>query len=61
VWPYDPIANTVTSDCGYAVRHLDRCLTRIGMAIATHRLADRHAPAGASRRSLVSSTQLDLL
>lgn len=30
VWPYDPRMNTVTDDCTYAVRHLDRCLARIG-------------------------------
>ena len=42
VWPYDPIANTVTDDCSYAVGHLDRCLTRIGVPERwAYRLADR--------------------
>jgi hypothetical protein len=32
VWPYDPEANAVTEDCSYAVRHIARCLDRIGMS-----------------------------
>jgi len=32
VWPYDPVKNTITDDCSYAVRHLDRSLERIGLA-----------------------------
>lgn len=31
VWPYDPVQNTVTSDCTYAVGHLRNCLERIGL------------------------------
>lgn len=32
VWPYDPVAETVTDDCTYAIQHLARCLAAIGMA-----------------------------
>src|SRR4051812_37191707 len=35
-WPYDPVQNTVTDDCSYAVRHIRRSLERI-------RLGDRWA------------------
>ena len=31
VWPYDPVQNTVTNDCRYAVQHLRGCLERIGL------------------------------
>jgi len=31
VWPYDPVQNTVTDDCSYAVRHLASCLERVGL------------------------------
>src|SRR5436853_219745 len=42
VWPYDPVQNTVTDDCSYAVAHLERCLGRIGLADRwAFRLADR--------------------
>jgi hypothetical protein len=42
VWPYDPIANTVTDDCSYAVAHVSRCLERIGLGDRwAFRLADR--------------------
>ena len=42
VWPYHPEQNTITDDCSYAVRHLDRCLERIGLAGRwAFRLADR--------------------
>jgi hypothetical protein len=42
VWPYDPVQNTVTDDCSYAVRHIDGCLDRIGMPGKwAFRLADR--------------------
>ena len=30
-WPYDPGRNTVTSDCGYTLRYLDRLLTWCGL------------------------------
>ena len=32
VWPYDPEANAVTDDCGYAVRHIARSMEAIGLA-----------------------------
>jgi hypothetical protein len=42
VWPYDPIKNSVTDDCEYAVRHIADCMERIGMAGCwAFRLADR--------------------
>ena len=42
VWPYDPIQNTVTSDCAYAVKHVSKCMERIGLADKwAFRLADR--------------------
>src|SRR3954466_3470812 len=42
VWPYDPVANTVTDDCSYAVRHVSECLERIGLGARwAFRLADR--------------------
>jgi hypothetical protein len=30
-WPYDPIACTATTDCAYAVDHVQRCMDRIGL------------------------------
>ena len=42
VWPYDPIANAITDDCSYAVRHVDRSMERIGLPDRwAFRLADR--------------------
>lgn len=42
VWPYDPVDNTVTDDCTYAVRHIENCLERIGLEGRwAFRLADR--------------------
>src|SRR3954447_2659822 len=42
VWPYDPVQNTVTDDCTYAVRHVAESMERIGMADNwAYRLADR--------------------
>ena len=42
VWPYDPEQNTVTDDCRYAVRHIERCLARVGLPGRwAFRLADR--------------------
>jgi hypothetical protein len=42
VWPYDPQAETVTDDCGYAVRHVARSMEAIGLADRwAFRLADR--------------------
>jgi hypothetical protein len=32
VWPYDPGRDAITADCRYAVRHVARCLERIGLA-----------------------------
>ncbi len=31
VWPYDPVGNTVTDDCSYAVAHVASCMAQIGM------------------------------
>ena len=43
VWPYDPASNTITDDCGYAVRHLATSLERIGLRDRwVYRLADRN-------------------
>jgi hypothetical protein len=42
VWPYDPVHNTVTDDCSYAVHHIDSVMARIGLADRwAFRLADR--------------------
>jgi hypothetical protein len=42
VWPYDPVQNTVTDDCQYAVRHIAEGMERIGLAGRwAYRLADR--------------------
>jgi hypothetical protein len=42
VWPYDPVQNTVTDDCSYAVAHVRRSLERIGLGDRwAFRLADR--------------------
>jgi hypothetical protein len=42
VWPYDPIRNTITDDCTYAVRHIARCMEHIGLPDRwAYRLADR--------------------
>lgn len=42
VWPYDPIQNTVTDDCSYAVGHIARCMEQIGLGDRwAFRLADR--------------------
>ena len=42
VWPYDPVANTVTDDCSHATRHIARCMDQIGLANRwAFRLADR--------------------
>ena len=31
VWPYDPVQQTVTDDCTYAVRHIASCMDRAGL------------------------------
>jgi hypothetical protein len=42
VWPYDPEANTITDDCGYAVRHIASSMEAIGLPDQwAFRLADR--------------------
>jgi hypothetical protein len=42
VWPYDPVQNTITDDCGYAVRHVESCMERVGLGGRwAFRLADR--------------------
>jgi hypothetical protein len=54
VWPYDPEQNTVTDDCGYAVRHIADCMERIGLPDRwAFRLADREGACwGRSARKL---------
>jgi len=42
VWPYDPVKNSITDDCSYAVRHIASCMEKIGMPDSwAFRLADR--------------------
>src|SRR5207244_1549534 len=42
VWPYHPEQNSITDDCSYAVRHVSRCLERIGLGERwAFRLGDR--------------------
>jgi hypothetical protein len=42
VWPYNPVENSVTDNCCYAVRHIENCMARIGQAGRwAFRLADR--------------------
>src|SRR5947208_7163737 len=42
VWPYDPVANTVTDDCRYATAHIAASLDRVGLGDRwAFRLADR--------------------
>ena len=42
VWPYDPVQNTVTDECAYAVSHIAGCMERIGSPDRwAYRLADR--------------------
>jgi hypothetical protein len=42
VWPYDPVAETLTDDCRYAVAHVARCMDAIGLPDSwSFRLADR--------------------
>ncbi len=42
VWPYDPEANAVSDDCGYAVGHIAASMRAIGLADRwAFRLADR--------------------
>jgi hypothetical protein len=31
VWPFDPTKNSRVQDCAYAVRHISRCMERIGL------------------------------
>jgi hypothetical protein len=54
VWPYDPLQNSVTCDCTYAVRHVSACMERIGLAGKwAFRLADRQGACwGMSERQL---------
>ena len=54
VWPYDPEADTVTEDCGYAVGHIARSMEAIGLADRwAFRLADRGGACwGMSEREL---------
>jgi hypothetical protein len=32
VWPYDPLANTISADCSYAVRHVADSMKAIGLS-----------------------------
>jgi hypothetical protein len=42
VWPYDPLQNSVSDDCSYAVNHIAGCMNRIGLTDRwAFRLADR--------------------
>ena len=42
VWPYDPQAETLTDDCGYAVAHIARSMEAIGLGERwAFRLSDR--------------------
>jgi hypothetical protein len=54
VWPYDPEQNTITDDCGYAVRHIAHCMKQIGLPDRwAFRLADRESACwGTSARRL---------
>ena len=54
VWPYDPVQNTITDDCSYAVAHIKRCMQQIGMPDRwAFRLADRKGACwGMSEQSL---------
>jgi hypothetical protein len=41
-WPYDPVQNTFTDECQYAVQHISRCMERIGLGDRWgYRLAER--------------------
>src|SRR5579863_3314219 len=41
VWPYDPLANGVSDDCSYAVRHIAQSMRAIGLGDRwSFRLAD---------------------
>lgn len=31
VWPYDPVKDTVTDDCSYAINHIASCMRGIGL------------------------------
>jgi hypothetical protein len=54
VWPYDPVADTVTDDCTYGVRHIAASMEAIGLAKRwAFRLADREGACfGTSERGL---------
>src|SRR5688500_5982512 len=42
VWPYDPVKNTISDDCSYAIQHIASCMKQIGMQNQwAFRLADR--------------------
>jgi hypothetical protein len=42
VWPYDPKLNTITDNPGYALRHIESSLDRVGLSgLWAFRLADR--------------------
>ncbi len=57
VWPYDPLQNTVTDDCSYAVQHVETSIKRIGIPDRwAFRLADRKGTCFG-----ISDSQLDEL
>jgi hypothetical protein len=31
IWPYDPLRETITNDCLYAIAHIAKCMDRIGL------------------------------
>ncbi len=46
VWPYDPVANSITDDCTYAVRHIKTTMEHVGLPGRwAFRLADREGAA----------------
>jgi len=55
VWPFDPVQQTVTDDCSYAVRHIACCMERVGL---TNRWAFRFGGDGGSCWGL-SGSELD--
>jgi len=41
-WPFDPVQNTLTDDCRYAVQHIAGAMTRVGLPERwAYRLAER--------------------
>lgn len=60
VWPYDPVQNSVTDDCKYAVNHIGHSLERIGLAGRwVFRLADRDNACWGMSRAEVAALYRD--